>query len=139
MKFLFVLSFGLAMSVIFLPSYTLSASTTSIGITQSAVEQLDAGAAGAGYDHTPTDPRIITTRVIEVFLGLIGSMAIFLFVYAGYLFITSHGDTAKLSKASKIMTGAVIGMLLILMSFSIANFVGKKLQQSINQGSDSGG
>ena len=79
---------------------------------------------------------ISSSRVIKIFLSLLGTMAIFLFVYSGYLLITSHGESEKVTKARKIMTGAVIGMLLILLSFSITNFVGNKLQENINQTSN---
>ena len=99
----------------------------------SVIEQLNAGAKGAGLEAHGTDPRIFATRIIEVFLGLIGTMAMFLFVYAGYLMITSHGDGTKVEKARKIMTGAIIGIFVILLSFSITNFVGRKLQEKINQ------
>ncbi|MFA7314588.1 MAG: hypothetical protein WC025_01490 [Candidatus Magasanikbacteria bacterium] len=99
----------------------------------SAIDQLHAGAEGAGIAIDSTDPRIIATKVIKIFLSLLGSMAIFLFVYAGYLLITSNGDSAKLGKAGKIMAGAIIGLLLILLSYSITNFVGTRLQQNINQ------
>lgn len=98
-----------------------------------ALEQLNIGGKGAGYENVPSDPRAITAKVIDVFLGLIGTVAVFLFVYAGYLLITSHGDEGKLTKARQIMTGAIIGILVILLSFSITNFVGKKLQQNINE------
>jgi len=110
--------------------FVLATTTTTRG---SAIEQLNAGGIGAGFANVPADPRVIATRIIDVFLGLIGSVAIFLFVYSGYLLITSHGDPDKFTKARKIMTGAIIGILLILLSFSITNFVGKKLQQNINQ------
>lgn len=98
-----------------------------------ALDQLTAGGKGAGYDNVPSDPRIITAKIIDVFLGLIGSVAVFLFVYAGYLLITSHGDESKLTKSRQIMSGAIIGILVILLAFSITNFVAKKLQQNINE------
>ncbi|EKE07505.1 MAG: hypothetical protein ACD_18C00064G0004 [uncultured bacterium] len=129
MKFLIALFFGVAIVFTFLPSYSCVAESTK----NSAIQQLNASASGAGYTHTAIDPRIMAANIIKIFLGLIGTVAIFLFVYAGYLLITSHGDSAKMGKASKIMTGAMIGILLILLSFSITNFVGKKLQQGITQ------
>ncbi|PIZ95795.1 MAG: hypothetical protein COX80_03625 [Candidatus Magasanikbacteria bacterium CG_4_10_14_0_2_um_filter_33_14] len=128
----------LIFSVIILsPSLSLAQTNTSTKSTKdSALEQLHAGANGAGLQEQSSDPRIIASRIIKTFLSLLGTMSIFLFVYAGYLLITSHGESEKVTKARKIMTGAVIGMLLILLSFSITNFVGNKLQESINQTSN---
>ncbi|OGH85864.1 MAG: hypothetical protein A2493_02350 [Candidatus Magasanikbacteria bacterium RIFOXYC12_FULL_33_11] len=128
----------LIFSVLFLsPSFSLAQTNTSTKSTKdSALEQLHAGANGAGLQEQSSDPRIIASRVIKIFLSLLGTMAIFLFVYSGYLLITSHGESEKVTKARKIMTGAVIGMLLILLSFSITNFVGNKLQENINQTSN---
>ena len=123
--------------IILSPSLSLAQTNTSTKSTKdSALEQLHAGANGAGLQEQSSDPRIIASRIIKTFLSLLGTMSIFLFVYAGYLLITSHGESEKVTKARKIMTGAVIGMLLILLSFSITNFVGNKLQESINQTSN---
>ncbi|OIO18950.1 MAG: hypothetical protein AUJ23_02770 [Candidatus Magasanikbacteria bacterium CG1_02_32_51] len=99
----------------------------------SALEQLRAGADSAGITGNQTDIRIIVAKIIKIFLGLLGSFAIFLFVYAGYLMITSNGEETKLTKSKKIMAGAIIGLLLILLSYSITNFVGTRIQQNVSQ------
>jgi branched-subunit amino acid transport protein AzlD len=137
MKNIFRALFFISISLVFFSqnNFVLAETPTTTSSTKdSALQQLHAGAKGAGLQEESTDPRIIASKIIKIFLSLVGTVAIFLFVYAGFLLITSHGESEKVKKASKIMTGAVIGILLILLSFSITNFVSNKVQDSITRG-----
>lgn len=82
------------------------------------------------------DPRIIAARIIQVILGFLGIIAVILILYAGYLWMTSGGDPAKIDTAKKILQNAVIGLVIILMSFAIATFILNRLLEA--SGSSSG-
>lgn len=108
---------------------TVSAQTTA----KDVIGQLDAGSSKAGYGVTKdaVDPRIMASRLITAFMGLLGIVVTYLFVMAGYYFVSSHGNDEKVSKARKMMQGAVIGLIIILISFSISYFVGKTAQEAV--------
>ncbi|MFA7245047.1 MAG: hypothetical protein WC070_02585 [Candidatus Magasanikbacteria bacterium] len=126
---IFILSIFFLFAVsLFLPDSLVLADAKS-----DAIQQLKASGGTSGYGTDTTDPRIVAAQIVQSFMGLLGSVFIFLFVYSGYLLITSHGDSEKVSKARKTMTGAIIGILVTLLSFSIANFVGKNIQDVANQ------
>jgi amino acid transporter len=78
-------------------------------------------AAGTGLGDT--DPRIIAARIIRIFLGFLGIIAVSLVMYAGWMYMTAEGDSEKVEKAKKILIGALIGLVICLASFAIASFI----------------
>lgn len=128
-----ILAFIFLVSLISFSQVQFVLADSSTSTKNQALDQLHSSAKGAGLPEESKDPRILASEIVKAFLGLVGTIAIFLFVYSGYLLVTSHGDSDKVGKASKIMTGAVIGILLILLSFSITNFIGNRIQKEINQ------
>ena len=77
-----------------------------------------------GYDDVANEGPVVTaSRIINFLLLLLGTIALCLTVYAGYLWMFSRGNEEDVTKAKGIMTGSVIGILLILSSYGILNFV----------------
>ena len=73
------------------------------------------------------DIRTIVGRIIQVFLGILGVVALVLIIYAGWLWMTAGGDDEKVTQAKKIMAQAVIGLAIILCSFAITSYVVSQL------------
>ncbi|MBU1915764.1 pilin, partial [Patescibacteria group bacterium] len=72
---------------------------------------------------TTTDIRTIVARVINAFLGLLGLLAVSLFIYAGYLYMTAGGDSSKVDQAKKLMINVVIGLAIIMAAYAITAFI----------------
>jgi len=70
-----------------------------------------------------TDIRVIIGRIVQVFLGLLGTIAVILIIYGGWLYMSSAGDAQKIVKAKKVIINAVIGLLIILSSLAISQFI----------------
>jgi hypothetical protein len=85
------------------------------------------------------DIRTIVGRIIQVFLGILGVVALVLIIYAGFLWMTAGGDEEKVTQAKKIMTQAVIGLAIILCSFAITSWVVSQLTQATGYGGTGGG
>src|SRR3989339_876844 len=87
-----------------------------------------------------TDPRIIIANIIRVLLGFLGIIAVLLIMYAGWLWTTSAGDDSKINKAKQTLTAAIVGLIIILMSFAIVSFILSRLlgATTYNPGSGSG-
>lgn len=83
-----------------------------------------AGSGGAGFG-APVDPREIVARTIRIALGLLGTIALCLTLYAGYLWMTAGGNEDEVTKAKTLLTQSVIGLMIILLSYSITIFVFK--------------
>lgn len=69
------------------------------------------------------DPRQIVANVVNVGLGFIGIIAVMIIVMAGFKLMTTGGNEEALSDAKKMMSSGVIGLVIVLASFGIAQFV----------------
>ena len=56
----------------------------------------------------------------SVFLGIIATLLV---MYGGYLWMTAHGDTERVDEARKVLTNAGIGLVIVLSSLAITQFV----------------
>lgn len=74
-------------------------------------------------------------NIIRIILGLLGLVAVVIIIYAGFLWTTAGGEEAKLEKAKKTLKNGIIGLVIIVFSFAIAQFVLSALTGSIGGGS----
>ena len=99
--------------------------------------QVSAGAESAGFGEAK-DPRQIVAEVIQIALGVTGTIFIILILIAGYWYITAKGDESKVEKATKTLRGAIIGLIVVLMAYSITRFVSYKTQEALRDPQRSG-
>jgi len=69
------------------------------------------------------DIRVIIARVIQVALSLLGIILVVLIIYGGFLYMTAGGNEEQITKAKGYLRNAVIGLVIILASVAIAQFV----------------
>jgi len=69
--------------------------------------------------------------IIQFFLGFLGILAVILFLYAGFLYMTAGGEEAKITKAKAYMKNAVIGIVIIMASYIIVYFVITEIQSEL--------
>lgn len=79
---------------------------------------------------TRRDPRIIAAQIINVVLSLLGVISLVLIVYAGFLWMTSAGNSDQADKAKSIIFASVIGLAIILTAYSISTFVVRSLYRA---------
>lgn len=70
-----------------------------------------------------SDPRLIIGQAIRVSLGIIGSLALILFIYGGMIWMMSSGNTEMITKGRNTLLWAVIGLIVVFGSYTIINFV----------------
>lgn len=78
---------------------------------------------GAYSGLASTDPRITVPRIINVVLGLLGTVATVLMIYAGFNWMTAAGNDEKIETAKKTIFAAILGLIIIMMSYAITRFV----------------
>ena len=69
------------------------------------------------------DIRISVIKGINVLLGLLGLVFVVLILYAGFMWMTSAGNTEKVDTAKKILGASIIGLIIIMTAYSITKFV----------------
>lgn len=67
---------------------------------------------------------VVFNNVISAFLLFTGAVALFLIIYSGIRLVTSGGDPKQVEGARKIMNYAIIGAIIVLLSFAIIAFIG---------------
>lgn len=65
--------------------------------------------------------RSTVLLVINFFLGFLGLLATIMIIYGGFLYVSSAGNEENVNKAKKILLYAVVGVLVIALSFLLVN------------------
>ncbi|MFH1170965.1 MAG: pilin [bacterium] len=104
-----LLSVGLLAAVVFvIPAVTYAVSfenpATSIGLGTS-------------------DLKATVINVINWVLGLLGIIAVIMILVGGFQWMTAAGNEEKVEKAKKIISAAIVGLIIILLAWAIVNFV----------------
>lgn len=72
-------------------------------------------------------PKIIGNAVQAV-MGIVGTITLGIFLYAGFLWLTSAGNSEKIQKGLQGMLWAGIGIIVIFSSYAILTLILKTLQ-----------
>ena len=69
------------------------------------------------------DPRLIIGSVIKAILGIVGSLALAMIIFGGFMWVIAGGNDEKIKKGKDIITWAALGLLVIFFSYALVNFV----------------
>lgn len=101
----------------YLKFFTLFLSFFIVSIAQAGVTEL----------RNPLDgidsPQELIGKIINAVMGLIGSIALLMFIYGGFTWLTSAGNTEKVKKGKDILVWAAIGLVFIFSSYALVNFI----------------
>lgn len=61
--------------------------------------------------------------IIRIALSILGVIFIGLMIYSGYNWMTAAGDQSKVSKAQDTIRRAIIGLIIVVASFSFWQFI----------------
>ena len=67
--------------------------------------------------------RALARTMVNYFLYFLGFLATVMIIYGGILYVTSAGNDENVGKAKKVLLYAIVGILVILLSFAIVNTV----------------
>jgi hypothetical protein len=73
------------------------------------------------------DIRTVIAKIANALLLFLGVLFVAFLIYAGYLYMTAGGDTEKIEKALRIIKATVIGVVIVIVSYSITYFVFSEL------------
>ncbi len=66
----------------------------------------------------------ITLNILNIILVLAGYVAVAYVMWGGFKYMTANGDSGSISSAKKIITNALIGLLISLSAVAIIYFIG---------------
>lgn len=70
-----------------------------------------------------TGIRALVLAIINFFLTFLGLLAVVMVIYGGFLYVGSAGNEENVNKAKKILMYAVIGIIIIIVSFALVNAI----------------
>lgn len=91
--------------------------------------------------HNPigiNDPRDLIGRVIGVSLGIVGSIALLVFMWGGLMWMTSVGNPERVSKGKMTILWAAIGLAVIFTSYALVSFTLNALKPTGGQTGQTG-
>lgn len=68
-------------------------------------------------------PIYIAFSVVNAALSLMGAFSLILLVYAGFIWIWARGKEEEVTKAKDIIKGTIIGLIIVMASLGITNFI----------------
>jgi len=87
-------------------------------------------AIGVAPQNMPEDTGLFTgtlsealTSIINAALTLVGVIALGTMVYGGFRWMTAAGSEEQVGEAKRILTAGVIGLIIIIISWAVVNFV----------------
>jgi hypothetical protein len=92
---------------------------------------LSSAGEGAGYSTTQNIYQLVGTLVSAVF-GFLGVIFLVLMIYAGFIWMTSAGNSKLVDKAKSILISATVGVVICLSAFGISTFILGALSGSSN-------
>jgi len=79
--------------------------------------------SGQGTGLPQQDVRVITMYIIKNILSVLGIVFLIIILYTGFTWMTAGGNDEKVAEAKKWLTRGVIGLAIILSSYSITTFI----------------
>lgn len=73
-------------------------------------------------------------NVARIILGVVGALTLAMFVYGGITLMLSAGSSEAVSRGKQIITGAVVGLIIVFSSYTIINFVINTILQATIDG-----
>ena len=90
------------------------AAGVNLGLTPQVEQELGLGT---------NDIRVTVASIINVFMGLLGIIAVVIVLYGGFTWMTAMGNEEKTTQARQMIVAGIIGLAIILSAYAIARFV----------------
>jgi len=110
---------------------------TSTALAQDMNQGLGQFTNETGLPATPLP--VLIGRIVRIFIGFLGLIAVVIVLYGGFIWMTSGGDSDKIDKAKKLMRAGLIGLLIIVLAYALATFVIYLIGRIVGPGNGGGG
>lgn len=80
---------------------------------------------------TSKDIFEVVSNITNIILTFLGAIAVLLFLYGGFKWFTSQGNSEQIEAAKKIMGAAVVGLAIIFASYAAAQYIFDQLSAQL--------
>ena len=68
-------------------------------------------------------PQILVGKLINAIMGIVGSMALVMFIFGGIMWMLAAGNTERITRGKNILIWATVGLVVIFSSYAIVRFI----------------
>lgn len=115
--------FSLAQIIFFSPMIASAQVSSGSGLVGTQEGLTDIGRVYGDSGSGPQDIRSLIARIINVVIGFLGVIFLSLAVFAGFQYMTAAGNEEQTKKAISLLRNAIIGVVILLVSWGITRFV----------------
>lgn len=72
-------------------------------------------------------PQQLIGQVINAVLGIVGSIALLMFIWGGFLWMTAAGNDEKVQQGKKTLTWSTLGLVVIFSSYALVSYLIKNI------------
>lgn len=72
---------------------------------------------------TLSDFLLVFKGLADLMLSVLGAIALLFFIIGGVIWLTSGGSSGQIEKGKKILSGTVIGIIIVLGAWTLVNFI----------------
>ena len=73
--------------------------------------------------ETNTDINVLIGTIINAIMGIVGSLALAMFIYGGFTWMTAAGANERVQKGKDILIWATVGLIVIFSSYALVYFI----------------
>jgi hypothetical protein len=73
-------------------------------------------------------PQVLIGKIINAVLGVVGSLALLMFVYGGLVWMTSSGSAEKVKQGREIIVWSAIGLAIIFAAYGLVRILIQAVQ-----------
>ena len=88
-----------------------------------AAAQVGTGNLGPTFGLGTADLESTVVKIVQWVLGFLGLVAVIMILIGGFQWMTAGGNEEKVASAKKIISAAVIGLIVVLLAWAIVIFV----------------
>jgi len=77
------------------------------------------------------DPAYIVFTIINTGLLFLGMITVILIIVAGFMWLLAGGAEERITKAKDILKGAVIGLVIVMASYGLAQYIFTAIQKAV--------
>ena len=69
------------------------------------------------------DANALIGTIVNTLLFVVGALAVVMIIVAGIMYVTSTGDSGRVSRAKNTLTYSIVGLLIAFLAYAIVNWV----------------
>lgn len=76
-----------------------------------------------GSENDKPDFNVIIGKMVNGVLGIVGSIALVMFIFGGFTWMLAAGNQQRVTKGKDILVWATVGLIVIFSAYAMVNFI----------------